>query len=132
MGIFNNFFKSNEGSESNSNCNWIPLTSNSQIEEIQALSSESTIVIFKHSTRCSISSVVLSRFEKECNFTSNDAVKLYLLDLLSFRTLSNSIAQVFNIPHQSPQLIVIKNNTVVYSASHFSISIDKVKTILSQ
>ncbi len=89
---------------------------------------EIPVLIFKHSTRCIISRTVLKNFEKE--FDLGDKVKPYFLDLLEFRPISNEIAAVFNVTHQSPQLIVIKNGKAVYDASHDSITIEDLKNYI--
>ncbi|TNF08335.1 MAG: DUF2847 family protein, partial [Bacillota bacterium] len=46
---------------------------------------------------------------------------LYFLDLLNHRDVSNEIANRFQVVHQSPQLILIKNGVAVYNASHSEI-----------
>lgn len=100
--------------------NWIPLTALDQLDEIREESRESVVVIFKHSTRCSISGTALHRMERGWTDDLN-AIKVYFLDLIAYRNVSNEIANAFRVVHESPQLIVIKNGEVVYSASHNSI-----------
>lgn len=115
MSIFSNIFGSSENEKASDNkTKWIPLTFIGQLEEIVALSYQKPIVIFKHSTRCSISRFALKRFEKEYDF-EGDA---YFLDLLEHRDISNEIATRFNVYHQSPQLILIKEGKSVYDVSH--------------
>ena len=96
--------------------NWNQLTTEQQVDELIQTSQEKPIVIFKHSTRCSISSMALSRFERE--WDNNKVVSLYYLDLLNFRDLSNAIAHELNVAHQSPQAIVINQSQVIYQESH--------------
>jgi bacillithiol system protein YtxJ len=120
MSFFNNIFGQNDGEKSNkSTTPWTELTTLEQLDEITALSNTYTCVIFKHSTRCIVSRTALKQFEME--FEANDKIKLFFLDLLSFRPISNAIAERFNIEHQSPQIIVIKNEKVVFSTSHSDI-----------
>ncbi|UMB61479.1 bacillithiol system redox-active protein YtxJ [Lutibacter sp. A80] len=116
MGILGGIFESNN----KNNFNWIPLTETSQLKEIVELSKDKLVIIFKHSTRCGISSGVLSKFEKSMDTTS-DTVAFYYLDLLKYRTISNEIAQKFNVDHQSPQAIFLKDGVVVNHASHYDI-----------
>lgn len=98
--------------------NWINLTTMSELYKIKEDSYQNPQFIFKHSTRCSISKMVLSRFE-----STNDSVSLsvYLLDLLNYRDLSNQIADDFNVKHESPQLLVIKVGECYKHSSHTSI-----------
>lgn len=118
MGLFN--FKSKKES-SQSFINWIPLTSSQELEEIKKQSTNESILIFKHSTRCGISSMVKRQFEKL--FTEeHQQLKVYYLDLLNYRDISNNIAEDFQVMHQSPQLLIIKNEMAVYNASHYDIT----------
>ena len=98
--------------------NWINLTSMSELDKIKEDSYQNPQFIFKHSTRCSISKMVLSRFE-----STNDSafLSIYLLDLLNYRDLSNQIADDFNVKHESPQLLVIKDSECYKHSSHTSI-----------
>lgn len=120
MSIFNSLFgSSEEKKDTGSKINWIPLQFMGQLDEITALSDNKPAVIFKHSTRCSISRFALKQFEKE--FALEDKVDAYFLDLLEHRDISNEIASRFNVYHQSPQLLLIKNGKSVYDVSHSDI-----------
>src|SRR5215831_17883148 len=99
-----------------SKVDWKPITDISQIEDILKNSTEIPVLIFKHSTRCGISRMVLKEFEQ--TFDLHDKVVSYYLDLLTYREISNQIADIFGITHQSPQILVIKNGVCVYDASH--------------
>jgi bacillithiol system protein YtxJ len=120
MSIFNSLFgSSEEKKETASKINWIPLQFVGQLDEIAALSDEKPAIIFKHSTRCSISRFALKQFENE--FALEDSVDAYFLDLLEYRDISNEIASRFGVYHQSPQLLLIKNGQSVYDVSHDAI-----------
>ena len=99
---------------------WNQLTSVDQLIEIEKESFHQPIAIFKHSTRCGISNMALRQFEKQFEI-DNANVKLYFLDLLSFREISNEIAIRFQVFHQSPQLIVLKEGNTVHHSSHHQI-----------
>ncbi len=101
--------------------NWTPLTSEAQLQEI-INTSEQPAVIFKHSTRCSISATALNRLERAWKDAEMAPVKAYYLDLLSYRPVSNQIESTFGITHQSPQLLLIRNGKCVYNSSHFDIT----------
>lgn len=126
MGLFKNIFgASNLDKEiSKKYINWISLNSLEQLQEIKEQSKTESIVMFKHSTRCGISRGVLKQFENSFD-EELSSLKIYYLDLLNFREISNEIATQFKIVHESPQLIVIKNGVTVKHASHYDImSID--------
>ena len=97
--------------------NWKILETEAQLKEFIALSKRKPIAIFKHSTRCSLSSMVKSRLERAWDINGND-IEIYYLDLIKYRDVSNKVASIFNIEHQSPQLIVLDQGEVLYHASH--------------
>ena len=130
MSFLNSIFGNSENTDSpKSNINWTELTDVLQLQEIDAISNEKPVVIFKHSTRCSISRMALKQFERE--FDLNDTVDAYFLDLISHRDISNQIAQKFNVYHESPQLILIKNGKAVYDVSHSDIDAQALKDKVS-
>lgn len=130
MGIFNSFFGNKEKVESSGNVNWIPFTSLNQIEEIKKESETNTVVIFKHSTRCGISRMVIKQFEKMFDEAMKD-LKVYYLDLLSYRDISNEVGYTFQVLHQSPQVLVIKNGNAIAHDSHYSITQLNLKELTS-
>jgi len=103
--------------------NWIPLDSNFDLNDISNRSFERCQIIFKHSTRCSISVMVKNRLERESAPTGAD---FYYLDLLQFREHSNQIAQLFKVHHESPQILLIKNGSCIYHESHHAIEMDEI------
>ncbi len=102
---------------------WIHLTDNAQIKQIISRSQEKPQVIFKHSTRCSISAVALSRLQKSAQPSDVD---FYFLDLIAHRSLSNKVAEIFGVHHESPQVLVIRNGECVYDESHMGISMSEI------
>jgi len=118
MGLFGDIFKQKE--DTFSNFNWIPLTDIAQLDEITNNSANKTQAIFKHSTRCGVSAMVIKQFEKQYNKYDFE-IDFYFLDLLRFRAISNTIATKLNVHHQSPQLIVLSNKKVIAHDSHHGI-----------
>ena len=108
---------------------WKALTSEVQIEAILQRSNEIPCLIFKHSTRCNISSIAKFRLEDNWDF-SQDQLEPYYLDLLKHRNISNLAAETFEVHHESPQLLLIINGECVYDASHLDISIGELKEAL--
>jgi bacillithiol system protein YtxJ len=102
---------------------WIPLTDAAQLEGIASKSHSRPQVIFKHSTRCSISSVAMQRLKRGMVPGEFD---FYYLDLISYRALSNKVADQFDVSHESPQILIICNGTCVYDESHMSISANNI------
>jgi len=129
MGLFNNLFKSSAETEKGMEINWVAFTDINQLEEINEISNTIPVLIFKHSTRCGVSTFALRNFQRNYSIDEN-RLHLYFLDLISFRAISNKVSERFNIRHQSPQVLVIKNEEIIYEASHNQISIDSIKKIL--
>jgi bacillithiol system protein YtxJ len=103
--------------------NWISLTTEEQLSQIKEKSITVPQVIFKHSTRCSISSMVLDRLERS---STPESIDFYYLDLIANRNISNKIAEVFNVYHESPQILIIKNGECIYDESHMGIRMDEI------
>ena len=73
--------------------------------------------VFKHSTRCSISSMAKSRLDKvESSFP------VYLVKVVEERSLSNEIAEKSGVVHQSPQVLVFENGKCIFDASHMMVN----------
>jgi bacillithiol system protein YtxJ len=126
--MFNSIFGQDDNPSSSSKLNWILLKDLGQLNEIITISHEKPVVIFKHSTRCSVSRMALKQFENEFDLDSLDQkVLLYFLDLLEYRSISNEIAARFNVIHQSPQLLLIQNGKSVYAVSHSDIDAEELK-----
>ena len=110
---------------------WEYITSTEQLTEVLATTNEKPVLLFKHSTRCSISSMALHGFERNWQ-AENDVCGLYFIDLLKHRDVSNLVAELTGIAHQSPQVIVIKGKEIVYDASHSSIDARRIESILKK
>jgi bacillithiol system protein YtxJ len=108
--------------------NWNELKEARQVQDLTIESHKQPVLIFKHSTSCSISSAALRRLERNWNENEMKDVKLYILDLLSYRTISKSIADQFLVEHESPQILLIRNGESVYNRSHLDIDYKNVRS----
>lgn len=99
---------------------WNSLSTIDQLEEIDKKSQEKPILLFKHSTRCSISAMSLARFERSYEETA--AFEPYFLDLIAYRDVSDAIAEKYGVVHQSPQTILVKKGKAIFDSSHMGIS----------
>lgn len=128
MSLFKNMFGSDDAPKNTSKMHWNQLNDLGHLNEIVTLSETKPVVIFKHSTRCSISRMALKQFENQ--FNSEENITPYFLDLLNHRDISNEIATTFNVQHQSPQILIIKSGKSVFNASHSDIDADDLKKFL--
>ncbi|WMN05896.1 bacillithiol system redox-active protein YtxJ [Marivirga arenosa] len=108
--------------------NWERIDSIESLNNIVEESQDKAVMIFKHSTSCSISSMALNRLERSWSEDEMSNVKAYYLDLISYRDISNAIADKFGVMHQSPQILLIKNGECVYDDSHMGISYQNLKS----
>ena len=128
MSFLKNIFGGNSSENPASTMDWHVLNDLQQLDVIVEESKSKPVLLFKHSTRCIISRTVLKNFEKE--FDLADIVVPYYLDLLEYRPVSNAIAERFQVTHQSPQILVIKEGQCVYDASHEGITVAALRTVV--
>ena len=130
MSFFNKMFGTDEQKKQDTKgLNWKYLTSEADLENAMAASDSKNIILFKHSTRCSISSMAKSRLERGWNISEAEA-DIYYLDLIQYRSVSNAIAANLGVVHQSPQVIVVRNGKAVYDASHSAVDAQSIKANL--
>ena len=121
MGILNSLFGGKkEVKEEKEKLHWIPLVSVDQLGEMIDRSKSRTQLIFKHSTTCGISNMVLRMFSD--NYAIGEQADLYFLDLHAHRDVSNAVESKFQVLHQSPQLLIVKDGKVAFHASHGAIT----------
>ncbi|MEC5394268.1 bacillithiol system redox-active protein YtxJ [Bergeyella sp. RCAD1439] len=126
MKLFGRFFGRKSDSGQTRESFWRDLEEVKMLEELEAVSFEREVYVFKHSTRCYISRMVLARFEQEVEEShATETNAYYYLDLLAHREISEALAERYDLVHQSPQLLVLRNGVLVHSASHQSITMKK-------
>ena len=104
--------------------NWIDLKDEGDLNELIEKSQKKPQVIFKHSSRCGISAMAKSRLERSIAPSNAD---FYFLDLITYRNLSNKVSSAFNVYHESPQILIIKNGECIYDESHSSITMTEIE-----
>ena len=114
---------------------WKDLTSEEQLKKIVKDSEEKKILIFKYSTRCSISARIYDRLNNEWNeeeLENKEKFERYYLDLIKFRKVSNQIAKDFDVYHESPQVLIIHKGKSIYDDSHSYITFEEIKNIVNE
>lgn len=123
MGLFS-FSKKPRASK----LNWINITTTDELEHALGETEEVSGLFFKHSTRCNISAMTLNSFESQ--WEENEKCKLYFIDLIAHRDVSNKISELTGVEHQSPQVVLVKNKEAVYDVSHNGISARTIKKLI--
>ncbi len=108
---------------------WKKLEDADHFEQLIEDSYDKPVIIFKHSVSCGVSAMAKYGLESEWEFEHTD-LDFYYLDLLSFRSVSNLVAERLNVIHQSPQIILLNKGEVIYNTSHHKISVGGIKTAL--
>ena len=118
------------GMNRNSKMKWSELRSVNQLDQIREESREKSVLIFKYSSRCSLSQMALDRLERNWKESEMPHVKPYFLDLISYREISNRIAHEFEVEHESPQILIIENGKSIYDQSHMGINYGQIRDAL--
>lgn len=109
---------------------WITLNDLKQLDDIRAQSKEKPVLIYKHSSRCNISRTAFDRLERKWDAGAAAGIRRYFLDLISYREISNQIAEQFQVEHQSPQILVIKDGQSILDLSHYEIDFEHIRSVL--
>lgn len=109
--------------------NWNHLTAKDQIDQIKLSSADKPVLLFKHSTRCSVSDMAENRLERAWNDEEMASLDIYHLDLIQHREVSDYIATAFDVPHESPQVLIISDGKCIYHNSHMGIAYHEIKRV---
>lgn len=105
---------------------WTELTDRNQLEQLREISLTQPILIFKHSTRCSTSRLVLDRLERNWDVHETAELKPFFVDVIGRRDVSNAVAELFDVAHESPQVLIIRHGNVAQDLSHYEIDYNKI------
>ncbi|UCS94804.1 bacillithiol system redox-active protein YtxJ [Echinicola marina] len=105
---------------------WKSIENLAQIQQLKEESKTQPVLIFKHSTSCSISGMAWNRLQRNWQDEDFEKVSPYILDLLSYRDISNAIAVEFAVGHESPQVILVKDGMAYYDSSHMGINYQEI------
>jgi len=108
---------------------WNILSKPEQLDEIVTESRRIAVVIYKHSLRCGVSSAAKRALDQDWDLQP-DELKPYYLDVIGSRSLSDRVAQQFKVRHESPQIMLIRNGKVIYTNSHWQISVNALREAL--
>ena len=106
-----------------------PLASEEDYRGLLELSRETPVYLLKHSLICPISSAAFREFDLFLKEKGN--VSGFVLRIQENRGLSKYIAENTGVTHQSPQVLLYKDEKVVWDDSHYSISVQSLDATLS-
>lgn len=108
---------------------WIPLNEPEQIEQVLERSKNKPQIIYKHSTRCAVSSIALFSLQGLSADTKEQA-DFNFLNVIDQRELSKFVSEKLQIRHESPQLLLIRDGEVEWHGSHYEVKAETVAEIL--
>ncbi|MDH3215177.1 MAG: bacillithiol system redox-active protein YtxJ [Candidatus Krumholzibacteria bacterium] len=109
---------------------WKTLDSRKSLRQLIDRSRYVPTVIFKHSTRCGVSHFAKKQLERDWDLAA-DAVDVYYLDLVAHRDVSNDVSIAFDVRHESPQILLIRDGESIYDTSHQGVSVQAIKKALA-
>jgi len=74
--------------------------------------------------------MVIKRFEKE--FEPIEDCNFYLVNVLQEREVSDKVADLSGVKHESPQIVVFQDGQVIHDASHENVSFETIRRLLNQ
>lgn len=110
--------------QSSSDIEWEYAKTTSSINAM--ISSNETVLFFKHSYKCGLSAMILKDFESEWD-VSKKKCRIVFIDVLKNREISNYLSDITGIRHHSPQAIVTRKSKILYQATHGKIKVGAIK-----
>ncbi len=95
------------------------------LDEFLAIANESAAILFKHSNTCGISA---RAYREMLNLSQPVGIVI----VQHARPVSNEIEKRWNLPHETPQVLIVRDGKLVWEASHFSVKAQAVEAALSE
>lgn len=95
-----------------------------RLDEIDQASFQEPQIIYKHSTTCELNQMTWNELQQS-------DFDLHYLDLLTYRPISNAIEARYQVRHESPQILIIKDGKCIYHVSHRKIKNTEIKAFLA-
>lgn len=105
---------------------WKEIQTKEQIDQLVQHSHQQPVLIYKHSTRCSLSTMAKNNMESGFSLLKDHNIDVHYLDLIRFRDVSDYIESHLGVRHESPQVILLQNGEVVQHESHMRIDPEKI------
>ncbi|MEO1435334.1 MAG: bacillithiol system redox-active protein YtxJ [Bacteroidota bacterium] len=105
---------------------WTPLTSLEELNQLDQHSHQRPCGIYKHSNRCHISSMAKSNLEEDWRLEEG-AINMYFLDVIEHRAIAREVADRYQVAHQSPQILVIRDGECTYEAAQLDITFEELE-----
>jgi bacillithiol system protein YtxJ len=105
----------------------ITLDSEAALAQCLEDSAQRPVFIFKHSTRCPISSGAHREVAAYAGQTGESVLPVYINLVVESRAVSNQIAAQLGVRHESPQILLVSGGQAVWHTSHGGIRTDALQ-----
>jgi len=96
---------------------WNTIENEESLRSLVDSSGEKPLFILKHSYRCALSTMAKNRIEKN----EDPRFQYHLIDVVKDREVSNVLAELFSVRHESPQAFLVKDSKLIEVKSHLAI-----------
>lgn len=86
--------------------------------------SGSDFLLLKHSVTCGVSRKAMEEYKKFIE--GEDGFDYYYLVVQTDRGLSDYVAKVLGVKHESPQLFLFRDGDLVWHDSHYLINVEEI------
>jgi bacillithiol system protein YtxJ len=93
-----------------------------QWEEALKGTSNRPLLVFKHSTSCSVSAGAIEEFTNYVEDSKSSPIDFAIVHVIEERPVSNAIAEQLGVKHASPQAILVKDGAPIWDTSHWHIT----------
>lgn len=107
------------------------ITSTDALAEAIQSSEQQPVLFFKHSSTCGISQRAFGEFERYLESPESSKVQNCLVVVQTAREVSNELARVLSVQHESPQAILVKGGQAVWNDSHMALKADVLKSAVT-
>lgn len=105
------------------------LKNNADYDYLKKLSSHGLVFLLKHSFTCPISASAKKIFEEF--YSKHQDIPCFILNIQETKNLSNQISEQTGISHESPQVLVFKDGSVIFNEDHQKITLDVLEEVIS-
>ena len=110
-----------------------PLLDLRTLEDLDQLFADASgpVLLFKHSPTCGTSAMA---HEEVSDLLAGAPIgaRVGLVLVQAARPVSNAVAERFGVRHESPQVLLIQGDRVVWQASHFGVTADAIREAIGR
>ena len=99
------------------------------LDKALARATEEPVVIYKHSNACALSHRARKRLEA---LVSKESPPVYEVVVQRARDVSNAVEERLGVRHETPQVLLVRDGSVIHHASHSQVDPDAIRAHLAE